>query len=193
MANITIYSTDCVWGSSSFSSTSDLKVGKSGSTSTDGTRYKGRLTFAALPAGSISKLTLKLNRIDSYNAHTLQFGGSTSSAFNASLSFSFNAPISKGTGTKSINLTDYIKTIQKFGGTWYLHIRHGSGTNSYSEFNGDEDANSVKPQLVVEYAAAAVYYNVNGSWVQCQIYYRQNGQWVQCVPYYCRDGTWVQV
>lgn len=194
MATATIYTTDCVWGSSSFNSTTDLKVGKTGSTSSDGTLYRGRLTFTAIPKNWIvQSMTLRLTRIDTYTSHTLLFGGSTSNAFGASLAFSFNQSISSGTGNKSINLLAYASVIQNFGGTWYIHIRHGSGTNSYSEFNGDEDSNSVKPALIIVYELATVWYNNSGTWVQCEIWYCSGGTWVRCIPYYNSGGTWVQV
>lgn len=194
MASKTYYASNCVWGSSSFSSSTDLKVGKTGSSSSDGTKYKGRQTFAAIPKRWVIKsITLYLTRIDSYNAHTLLFGGSTSSGFSAALDFSFTKSVSKGKGSKSISLTSYASTIQGFGGTWYLHIRHGSGSNSYSEFNGDEDSASVKPQIVIEYLEATVYYNDGGVWKQCLVYYCNNGIWIQCTPYYNSGGTWIQV
>ena len=191
---VTYYASDCVWGSSSFNSTSDLKVGKTGSSSSDGTKYKGRLTFAAVPSSWIIRsITLKLYRIDSYNAHTLEFGGSTSGGFSASLAFSLDKSISKGTGTKSIDLTAYAASIKGFGGTWYLHIRHGSGTNSYTEFNGDEDATSKKPQLVIVYDMATVWYRRGDTWIECEVYYRNGSEWVKVIPYYNSGGTWIQV
>lgn len=81
------------------------------------------------------------------------FGGSSSNAFSASLDFQTTLEISKGTGQKTIDLTPYASTIQGYSGTWYIHVRHGSGSNSYSEFNGDEDSTSVKPQLYIEYTS----------------------------------------
>lgn len=44
---VTVYSSNQVWGTSSFGSSTDLKVGKTGSTSSDGTKYRGRMTFEA--------------------------------------------------------------------------------------------------------------------------------------------------
>ncbi len=189
MASKTIYTTACVWGSSSFNSSTDLKVGKSSSAT-----YKGRITFAVVPANwVIKKITLKLNRIDSYAAHTLIFGGSASSGFSATLAFSVSKSISTGTGSKTIDLTSYAKKIQGFGGTWYIHVRHSSGSNSYTEFSGDERSTSLKPQLVIQYEQATVYVNVAGVWKQCLVYYCNNGTWVQCIPYYNSGGTWKQV
>lgn len=186
----TIYTTECVWGSSSFNSTTDLKVGR---TSSD-TYYKGRVKFAAIPANwVIQSITLRLKRIDSYTTHTLLFGGSTGTGFSASLSFSLNQSISSGTGTKSINLTPYASIIQGFGATWYIHVRHGSGSNSYSEFNGDEDSTSAKPQLVITYVLGTVWYSNAGIWVECEVWYCNAGTWLKVIPYYNSGGTWVQV
>lgn len=186
----TFYTTECLWGSSSFNNTTDLKVGR---TSAD-VYYKGRVKFTAIPKSwIIQSITLKLTRIDTYTTHTLLFGGTTGTGFSASLNFSFNQSISSGTGSKSINLTAYAATIQNFGATWYIHVRHGSGSNSYSEFNGDEDSNSVKPQLVITYVLGTAWYNNNGTWVECLVYYHNGTEWVQCIPYYNSGGTWVQV
>ena len=158
----TIYTIDCVWGASSFNSTRDLKVGRTSSN----TYYRGRVAFAAIPKSwVIQSITLRLNRIDSYNSHTLLFGGSTGTGFSTSLSFAFNQAIYKGTGAKWIDLTPYASIIQGFGATWYIHVRHGSGSNSYSEFNGDEDSTSVKPALIITYVLGTVCYYNGTQWV----------------------------
>ena len=47
--------------------------------------------------------------------------------------------------------------------------------------------------ISVIYEAAAVWYNNNGTWVQCAVYYCNGGTWVQVAPYYNSGGTWVQV
>ena len=119
-------------------------------------------------------------------------GSSTSGGFSATLDWSTNITVTTDTGIKTYDLTDYAKTIQGYGSTWYLHIRHGSGTNSYCEFSGDERSNSVKPQLIIEYTQGQVYYYNEGSWQPCLMYYYNNGSWQQVVPYYFDDG-WVQV
>lgn len=49
MPSITLYATDHNWGSSSYNSVTDIKVGKTGSTSSDGTKYRGRVKFDAPP------------------------------------------------------------------------------------------------------------------------------------------------
>ena len=189
MVTATIYATDCKWGASSFNSTTDLKVGKSSSAT-----YRGRLTFAAVPeTWVIRSITLKLRRIDSYSSHTLLFGGSTDSAFGATLDYSFTQSITGGKGEKTVDLTEYAATIQGYGTAWYIHIRHGSGSNSYTEFNGDEDSESVRPQLIIEYEEATVYVYVSGMWKRCLVYYCDAGTWVQCIPYYNSEGTWKQV
>jgi hypothetical protein len=190
----TIYTTDCVWGSSSFNSTTDLKVGKTGSTSSDGTQYRGRVTFAAIPKNwVIQSITLRLNRIDSNSSHTLTLGGSTGTGFSASLAFSLSKSFGSGTGTKNTDLTAHAATIQSFGTTWYIHVRHGSGTNSYTEFSGDERSNSLKPALIITYVLATVWYRNGSTWVECEVYYRSGSEWVQCIPYYNSGGTWIQV
>ena len=190
----TIYTTECVWGSSSFNSTTDLKVGKTGSSSSDGTLYRGRIRFAAIPSNwVIQSITLRLNRIDSYSSHTLMLGGSTGTGFSASLSFSLSKSFSSGTGTKNTDLTAYASTIQSFGGTWYIHVRHGSGTNSYTEFSGDERSSSLKPALIITYVLGTVWYHNGAQWTECLVYYHNGTEWIQCIPYYNSGGTWVQV
>lgn len=109
------------------------------------------------------------------------------------MAFYFNKSVTSGKNAKYIALTDYAHTIQGFGNTWYLHIRHGSGSNSYSEFNGDEDAAGTRPQLTIAYEQVTVYVNVEGVWKTCLVYYCNNRTWIQCVPYYNDSGTWKQV
>lgn len=81
----TISSSNNLWGSSSYSSSTDLKVGKTGSTSSDGTKYRGRVTFGRLPQNVIiTSVTLSMKRIDDYSAHTLNVGSSSSGTWGAS-------------------------------------------------------------------------------------------------------------
>jgi hypothetical protein len=87
------------------------------------------------------------------------------------LSFSLNKSFSSGTGTKNTDLTAYASTIQSFGGTWYIHVRHGSGTNSYTEFSGDERSNSLKPALIITYVLGTVWYHNGTQWTECLVYY----------------------
>ena len=47
--------------------------------------------------------------------------------------------------------------------------------------------------ITVYYESATVWYNNNGTWVQCAVYYNNGGTWVQVAPYYHSGGTWVQV
>jgi len=47
--------------------------------------------------------------------------------------------------------------------------------------------------ITVTYAAATVWYNNNGTWVECAVWYRNAGTWVQVVPYYNSGGTWIRV
>ena len=154
MPSVTIpTSTGPRWGDSSFnSSTASLKVGKSGTAT-----YYGYVGFPALnPAWTIKSITFKMNRTDSYSTHVLQFGSSTSNAWGSKGTQDWKADfsISSGTGTKSWSLTAYKDILQEYTGTWYLHVQHGSGTNSYTEFNGGTGSSS--PRLVIEYEDSSV-------------------------------------
>lgn len=96
----------------------------------------------------ITSIKLYMRRIDSYSTHTLAVGSSTSSAWGASLDFTRNISVSSGTGSKNWDLTAFAAEMQSYTGSWYLHVRHGSGTNSYTEF---DTSGSDRPRLVVEY------------------------------------------
>lgn len=85
MGTTTIYTSDVVWGASSFNSTGDLKVGRT----SENKYYKGRITFSSIASiERIKSVKLLITRIDSYADHTLTFGGSSSDAFSAVLDFS---------------------------------------------------------------------------------------------------------
>jgi hypothetical protein len=178
------------WGSSSYNSSTDIKVGKTGSTSSDGTKYRGYIRFPALDSTWVIKsIKLVVKRIDSYSAHTLSFGVSSSNAWGATRDWSKNYSISSGTNNKTLDITECKSIVQGYGSTWYVHILHGSGSNSYTEFDGT----SGTPYLVVEYEFATVYYHVGGAWQTCLVYYHNGAGWLQCIPYYNSGGTWVQV
>ena len=154
MPSITITtSTGPRWGDSAFnSSTAALKVGKSGTAT-----YYGYVGFPALnPAWAIKTITFKMNRTDSYSTHVLQFGSSISNAWGSkgTQDWKSDFSISSGTGTKSWSLTAYKDILQGYTGTWYLHVQHGSGSNSYTEFNGG--TGSTSPRLVIEYEDSSV-------------------------------------
>ena len=154
MPSVTIpTSTGPRWGDSSFnSSTASLKVGKSG-TST----YYGYVGFPALnPTWTIKSITFRMNRTDSYSTKVLQFGSNTSNAWGSKGTQDWKADFSvaSGTGTKSWSLTAYKDILQGYTGTWYLHVQHGSGSNSYCEFNGG--TGSTSPRLVIEYEDSSV-------------------------------------
>lgn len=104
MATQTLDSKKSAWGASGYTSTSDFKVGKTG----DGTIYKGRLTFGPLPSGIIiTSIKLTMNRIDSYNSHTLKFGVSKSDAWGAQTDDAVNVMVKSGKGSKNLNLSDW--------------------------------------------------------------------------------------
>lgn len=148
MATQTLDSKKSAWGASGYTSTSDFKVGKTG----DGTIYKGRLTFGPLPSGIIiTSIKLTMNRIDSYNSHTLKFGVSKSDAWGAQTDDAVNVMVKSGKGSKNLNLSGLAQTLAGYtSGNWYMHVTHGSGSNSYSEFSGGND-----PTLTVTYEYAS--------------------------------------
>lgn len=93
-----------------------------------------------------------MRRIDSYNTHTLKIGSSSSGAWGVSLDWSRNISVSSGVGSKNWDITEYKSQIGAYSTAWYIHISHGSGTNSYSEFEGD---GSNRPYVVIEYQMPA--------------------------------------
>lgn len=148
-----ITSTGPRWGSSAFnSSTASLKVGKSGSDS-----YYGYVGFPPLnPAWYIKSVKLRMKREDAYSTKVLQFGSNQSNAWGnkGALDWSGDFTVASGTGTKEWDLTAHKAILQGYAGTWYLHVAHGSGSNSYCEFNGGTGAAS--PRLVIEYEEASL-------------------------------------
>lgn len=47
--------------------------------------------------------------------------------------------------------------------------------------------------MTVYYSEATVWYNNNGTWIQCAVYYCNAGTWVQVCPYYNSGGSWIRV
>ena len=155
MPSSTIYTTTGPrWGDTGFtSSTSKLYVGKSGTTT-----YYGYVGFPAInPAWTIKSISFRLKREDTYSTHVLQFGSSTSNAWGSKGTQDWKADfsVSSGTGTKSWDLTAYKDILQGYTGTWYMHVQHGSGTNSYTEFTGGTGS-SPAPRLYIEYEDSSV-------------------------------------
>jgi len=154
MPSITIYpSASPRWGNDAFDQTSDFKVGRSGS----GTYY-GYIPFPALnPAWAIKSVILRMNRKDTYSAHTLQLGSSASNAWGAkgTQDWKSNFSYSTGTGSKSVTLTAFKDILRGYAGTWYLHVQHpGGGANTYTEFSGGTSGNA--PRLIIEYEDSSV-------------------------------------
>lgn len=137
------------WGSGGYTSTDGFKVGKTDA----GTIYRGRLTFAPVPAGIvITSIKLTMNRTDGYNTHTIKLGVSSSGSWGAETEARVNWTVGSGRGSKSITLTSMAGSIAKYtSGDWYLHVTHGSGTNSYTEFTGGSNP---KIEITYEYAAS---------------------------------------
>lgn len=71
-------------------------------------------------------------------------------------------------------------------------VLYNGETSSSSGFSTNY-ARVTKCVITVTYENAAVWYNNDGTWLQCVLWYRKDGQWIQCVPYYNQDGTWIQV
>lgn len=93
-----------------------------------------------------------MTRIDDYSAKTLSIGSSASGTWGADRDWSKNISVSSGKNRKSWDLTDYADAMQSYSENWFLHIQHGSGSNSYCEFEGDSTG---RPRLVIEYQQAA--------------------------------------
>ena len=69
----------------------------------------------------------------------------------------------------------------------------GSTTSSYFRGYNPSSGTSQRPYLQLTYSDSSVWYNNNGTWVQCAAYYNKNGSWIQVMPYYNNGGTWIQV
>ena len=120
--------------------------------------------------------------------------------------------------TGSAQVGDYLGTLTgKFYGnttTHYLTPLNNSdiyyalaaylraGNSALVLYNGETSTSSgystnyarvTSITITVYYEAATVWYNKNGTWVQCAVYYNNGGTWVQVAPYYNSGGTWVQV
>lgn len=152
MPTVTLYPKDGPrWGSSGFtSSTEALKVGKSGSAT-----YYGRVDFPAIPSSwYITSIRFRMKRIDDYSAKSLKIGSRGDGGWDnkTSTDFTKSISVSSGQNTKEWDLTAYKGILQGYGGRWYLHLRHGSGDNSYCEFAGGTSGSA--PRLVIEYNEA---------------------------------------
>lgn len=141
------------WGSGGFtSSTESLKVGRSGTDS-----YYGRFGFPALSkTWYIKSVSLRMKRTDSYAAHVLKVGSKPDADWGTRTQTDFTQEIavSAGANTKTWDISAHKGIMQGYSGTWYIHVRHGSGTNSYTEFAGG--TGSASPRIVVEYEEATL-------------------------------------
>jgi hypothetical protein len=150
------------WGSSSFSSsTASLKVGR-----TSTTYYRGRIGFPSVGAavsglGDVTSIKLYMNRTDEYSSKVLEIGICTSADWSPAFDQAKDISISTGTGSKNWDLTSWASTILGYDSTWYLHVRHGSGTNSYCEFQGGTTGSC--PRLVVGLNDSTVTIDLTGS------------------------------
>ena len=154
MQTSTVYTSNGArWGSSGFTSNTDyLYVGKSGTAT-----YYGRIGFPAInKTWYIKSIKLRMRRIDGYSSKALKVGSRDDSSwdYKTSTDFTKNISVSSGTNTKEWDLTAYKGILQGYTGTWYLHVRHGSGDNSYCEFSGGTSGSA--PRLVIEYEEATM-------------------------------------
>ena len=76
------------------------------------------------------------------------------------------------------------------------------GNSALTLYNGETSSSSgystnyarvTSITITVTYSSATVWYNNNGTWVECSVWYRNAGAWVQVIPYYNSGGTWVRV
>ncbi|MGJ4851305.1 DUF859 family phage minor structural protein [Bacillota bacterium Meth-B3] len=154
MPTVTINtSTGPRWGDSGFSSSTEyLKVGKSGTAT-----YYGRFGFPAInKSWYIKSVKLRMKRVDSYSSKTLKVGSRPDADWDTKTQtdFTLSISVSSGENTKEWDLTAYKAVLQGYAGTWYMHVRHGSGDNSYCEFSGGTGSSS--PRLVIEYEEATL-------------------------------------
>ena len=82
-----------------------------------------------------------------------------------------------------IDLTDVIKA----------YVRDGTNSTMRLWGYGPSSGTSQRPYLQLTYSDSSVWYNNNGTWVQCAAYYNKNGSWIQVIPYYNNGDTWIQV
>ena len=101
------------------------------------------------------------------------------------------------TGSKTIDITSIVQAYCRDGqtGKFYLwgYGTGGSTTSSYFRGYNPSSGTSQRPYLQLTYSDSSVWYNNNGTWVQCAAYYNKNGFWIQVMPYYNNGDTWIQV
>lgn len=180
----------------SFDVTTEIHAGISGSGEYRAVLRIPRTLFAPIGLGILQKLTLQMRRTDTYSSKTHKFGFSTGSDWASTLISSVNKSISSGVGTKTLDLTSIMGAIKSVtSGTYiYLHVRHGSGDNSYASYASPTNGtSSYRPKLILEYADATVEVMLGGVWTDCVANVYKNGQWVQCIPFCRKDGVWKQI
>ena len=154
MATTTIYCSEYRYGivgqMSGFSNSGQLQAGlRSGNT------YDvGCITFT-IPSdikNSITKINsiyLKIKRTDNYADHKLIIGCTTSTSNTASLTSTISWTVTSGKNEKTVDIINLSNTILNYSGTFYLQIRHGSGS-SWTTFDGGNTSAS-RPRLVIDY------------------------------------------
>ena len=139
--------------------------------------------------------------INTANSATLTLGYNYSTAYanrKTLLASVAGVKMKTSTGWMDIDLTDVIKAYAKDGSTSTMRLwgygTGGSTTNSnFRGYNPSSSYTSQRPYLLLTYSDSSVWYNNNGTWVQCAAYYNKNGSWIQVIPYYNNGDTWIQV
>lgn len=138
--------------------------------------------------------------INTANSATLTFGYNYSTAYanrKTLLASVTGVKMKTSTGWMDIDLTDVIKAYVRDGTNSTMRLwgygTGGSTTSSYFRGYNPSSGTSQRPYLQLTYSDSSVWYNNNGTWVQCAAYYNNNGSWIQVMPYYNNGGTWIQV
>lgn len=139
------------WGETKYGFSSDLKVGRTNSDS----YYRGRVKMPPTYGLDIESITLYVQRIDGYATHTLNFYVSSSESWGASADWSANLVVSSGTNVKTLDMSGAASVVGNYQGNWYIHIQHGAGTNSYSEFRG---VSSETPWIRIQTRGSGTWY-----------------------------------
>lgn len=156
MPTVTIDSIGTAYGLSSYgnSNASPMEIGKN---SAYGYTMHGRVKFPAIDKSwYIKSVNLKIRRADSWASRSLRFGTRADGSFanKDTLDWSQNYSIPSGYAVRTLDLTAHKAILQGYTDDWYLHITHGSGTTSFSYYDGQSSGN--RPKLVIEYEEATL-------------------------------------
>lgn len=186
----TLLTTYCRSGyySEGYTYTSGWSIGEN-----SGHAFRGILRFPDLNLRDavIRRISLVLNRTDSYSSRTNYWGFCQSIVWGAATEVNFPWKVPEGKGTKTLDLTPYKDRIQGYVGEWCI-VTNRYTAGGYCEFSGKSDG-SKAPKLVVEYDKGIVHAYKGGVWVPCLVHQYKDGAFHQCMPYLRKDGLWVLV